>query len=213
VSDDAGVDVDVTTWYLEQSDPGQLRPGRAPDEAVEIVRAGVVSPEFNRFLYTAVGGDWHWLGRMGWTWQRWHDWLSRPGSETWVAWLRGTPAGYGLIRPSPAMHTDAANAGSAAGQVEITDFGLLPGFPGRGLGGHLLTEVLRRAWTLAERWPELPPTHRVWLHTCSLDSKPALPNYKARGLRVYHTEVTSEDVPPEPTGPWPGAHPPAADRA
>jgi GNAT superfamily N-acetyltransferase len=185
--------MDVTTWYLDQTDAGEVRPAGEPSIPVEIVRSELVCPEFNRFLYTAVGGDWFWTDRLGWSWSRWREWLDRPGVETWVAWSRGTPAGYGLL--------DA----QAHGQVEVADFGLLPAFIGRRVGGFLLTEVLRRAWSLAERWPERERTRRVWVHTCSLDGPAALPNYEARGMRRFRTETTAVDLPTVPPGPWPGA--------
>lgn len=182
--------VRTTTWYLEMTDPAWLRPAAAAP--VPVARAEVVSPEFNRYLYTAVGGDWYWLDRLGWTWRQWHDWLARPGVETWLALDRGTPAGYAELD------------GSAGGEVELAYFGLLPAFAGRGIGGHLLTEAIRRAWTLGERW-ELPATRRVWVHTCSNDGPAALANYRARGLRVFRTEEEVVDLPPAPPGPWPGA--------
>jgi GNAT superfamily N-acetyltransferase len=186
--------VDVTTWYLEMTDPAQLRPARAVP--VPVVRAEAVSPELNRYLYTAVGGDWYWLDRLEWTWSQWHDWLSRPGVETWLALDRGTPAGYVEL------------SSSADASVELAYFGLLPSFTGRGVGGHLLTEAIRNAWTLADRW-DLPPTRRVWVHTCSNDGPAALTNYQARGLRVYRTEQSTEDLPAASPGPWPGAHRPS----
>src|SRR5690606_24464574 len=89
-----GRTMDVTTWYLEQTHPDDLRPARPPAQDVRIVRAEIPSPEFSRFLYTAVGGDWRWTDRLPWSWRQWKEWLDRPGTETWVAWLRGTPAGY-----------------------------------------------------------------------------------------------------------------------
>jgi GNAT superfamily N-acetyltransferase len=186
----------VTTTYLEQTSPDDLLPARPPRQPCRIERVDVVSPEFCRFLYTAVGGDWYWTERLPWTWQQWTDWLSRPGSETWVLWSDHTPAGY--------VELDA-QAGPQATQVEIAYFGLLPAFTGVGLGGHLLTAGIRHAWSLAERWPDLPPVDRVWVHTCSLDSKPALANYQARGLRPYRTTEGVPDLPPEPPGPWPGS--------
>ncbi|WP_418605259.1 hypothetical protein [Georgenia sp. SUBG003] len=79
-------------------------------------------------------------------------------------------------------------------------FGLLPAFTGRGLGGHVLADVLGRAWSLPARWPELPPAARVWLHTCSLDSPRALSNYRARGLEVYRTEQVEQGGAALPTG-------------
>lgn len=183
----------ITTWYLEQTSTAELRPARAPQAAVVITRAELVSPELSRFLYTAVGGDWYWLDRLHWTWQQWHDWLDRPGVETWIASLQGTPVGYAEL------------AGSPEGEVELAYIGLLPAFVGQGLGGHLLTEAVRRAWTLGRRWTGHAPTRRVWVHTCSLDGPSALPNYQARGFRVYCTETTHADLPASPPGPWPGA--------
>ena len=82
--------VEITTWYLEQDDPALLRPAGLPATPVTITRAELPSPELNRYLYTAVGGDWFWSDRLPWTWQQWQDFLDRPGVETWVATVRGT---------------------------------------------------------------------------------------------------------------------------
>ncbi len=46
---------------------------------------------------------------------------------------------------------------------------------------NLLTVALRRA-----REPGDP----VWLHTCTLDGPAALPNYLARGLVPYRSEIS-----------------------
>ena len=120
--------------------------------------------------------------------------LDRPGVETWLALDRGTPAGYAEL-----------DGTADDGEVELAYFGLLPSFTGRGLGGHLLTEALRRAWTLADRWADLPPTRRIWVHTCTTDGPAALSNYQSRGLRVYHTTKETVDLPEVSPGPWPGA--------
>ena len=48
----------------------------------------------------------------------------------------------------------------------------------------------------------LPPTARVWVHTCTLDGPAALANYQARGLVVYAEEITEEIVPAHSPGPW-----------
>jgi GNAT superfamily N-acetyltransferase len=178
-------DVEVTTWHLEMTAASDLVPAARPGLDVALVRALRPSPELSRFLYTAVGGDWYWLDRLPWTSERWLAWLSRAGVETWVASVDGTPAGY--------FELDA----TAEESVELAYFGLLPAFVGRGLGGWLLTEALRRAWALAPR--------RVWVHTCSLDGPHALANYRARGMRVCRVETAVQQLPERPPGPWPGA--------
>ena len=136
---------------------------------------------FSRFLYTSVGADWTWYMRRGWTQKQWERHVERPTLETWVAYLDGTPCGYFELE----RHTDAS--------VEIALFGLLPGFIGEGLGKGLLQDALTRAWETA---------NRVWLHTCSLDHPQALPNYLARGMRVYRKEQVWDDLPDEPLPPW-----------
>jgi GNAT superfamily N-acetyltransferase len=181
-------------WYLEQASRPVPRPANVLDVPVQIVRAELPSPELSRFLYTGVGGDWFWVDRLPWTWQQWYEWLAQPGVETWVAWVRGTPAGYAELHAQP------------AGQVELTSFGLLPSFTGQGLGQHLLTVALDHAWTIAQRWPGQQPTTRVWLHTCSHDSPSALPMYQSHGLRIYRTQTQTVHLPAKPAGPWPGAH-------
>ena len=177
----------VTTYYLEMTDPKALRPKLVKYRGHAIRRARLPSPEFSRFLYTAVGGDWYWTGRLPWTYQQWQEWVDRPQLQTWVAYVSGCPAGYFELE------------GQAAGNVEIVSFGLLPTFVGRGLGGHLLTVAIEKAWGMG--------ASRVWLHTCTLDHPRALANYTARGFRVIREESSREEVPDHPLGPWPAGRP------
>jgi GNAT superfamily N-acetyltransferase len=169
--------VTVTTWSLEQTSPNDLVPSaNPPGPDVRIVRAQVPSPEFSRFLYASVGADCAWTDRLAWTREQWMTYLSRPGAvETWVAYDRGTPAGY--------IELEA----QGEGQVEIVYFGLLPASRGRRIGGHLLSYGIGRAW-------ELAGTKRVWVHTCSLDGPHALANYEKRGFRVFDVRTEDEKV-------------------
>jgi GNAT superfamily N-acetyltransferase len=186
--------ITLTTWSLEQTSLSDLRPATPPEgDGVAVRRAEVPSPEFARFLYTAVGGDVHWTDRLGLTYRQWQEIVEKPGSEIWVAYDRGTPAGY--------LELDAQENGV----VEIVYFGLIPAFRGRRIGGHLLSYGTARAWDLAERWPDREPTGRVWLHTCSLDGEHAVANYERRGFRLFDTKVEQAEETETP-GPWPGAH-------
>jgi GNAT superfamily N-acetyltransferase len=176
---------DVTTTYLEMTSTDDLRPSRSPRADVRIARVLVPFPELNRFFYTAVGGDYYWIDRLSWSRARWLEYLGRPGLETWVLSAAGVPAGYFELEAQP------------AGDAEVVYFGLLPPYIGQGLGGHLLTAAVERAWEVG--------AHRVWLHTCTLDHPSALPHYLARGFRPYHQDTRPKDLPPRPPGPWPGA--------
>lgn len=180
-------------YYLEMTAPEQLRPSVARSAGFRIEQARIPSPELNRFFYTAVGGDWYWIDRLSWTYDRWLAWLDRPEVETWIGAFEGTPAGYFELEKQP--QADGLH-------VELAYFGLLPGFIGRGLGGALLTAAIERAWAMG--------ASRVWVHTCSLDAPAALENYQARGFRLYRTEKVSKDFPEQSPGPWPGAREKAA---
>ncbi len=179
--------VDVTTSYLEMTAPSDLRPKRSPRTDVVIARVPAPMPELNRFFYTAVGGNWYWIDRLPWTYAQWLAYLDRPELETWVLSVAGVPAGYCELESQ------------RAGDVEIVYFGLLPAFIGQGLGSHLLTWSVERAWALGAR--------RVWLHTCTLDHPHALAHYTARGFRLSRQTTAAEEVPTQPVGPWTGAYP------
>jgi GNAT superfamily N-acetyltransferase len=177
----------IVTYHLDMTHPSQLVPARKPHPPFSLVRVEMPCPPLNRFLYTAVGGDWYWLDRLGWSYAQWQSYLEREGVEAWVASVLGTPAGY--------FELDT----QAGGDIEIAYFGLLPQFICHGLGGALLTATVERAWAIGAR--------RVWLHTCSLDHPHALPGYQARGFRVFDIVQTEQDLPERPLGPWPGAFP------
>lgn len=155
-------------WYLEMLSSAALRPRAAP-AGVEVVQAQIPLGALNRFFYEEVGRGHHWVDRLGNGESRWQADAERV--ETWLAWERGTPAGYAEL-----LRVDEQT-------VDIRSFGLLARFEGRGIGGHLLGEVTRRAWALG---PE-----RVTVNTCELDGAHALANYRARGFEVVR-EATEQ---------------------
>jgi ribosomal protein S18 acetylase RimI-like enzyme len=62
-------------------------------------------------------------------------------------------------------------------EVELKNFGLIPGAQGRGLGAWLLSVALREEWTA------IPA--RIWLHTDTWDHPAAIRVYERAGFRVY----------------------------
>jgi GNAT superfamily N-acetyltransferase len=138
-------------------------------------------PELNKFLHTLIGYPYRWGGREEWSSDDWTAYAGRDALQTWVAYVDGTPAGYCEMEKGP------------EGDVEIMSFGLLAPFIGQGLGGHLLTVAVERAW--APTGDGGMGATRVWLHTCTHDHPHALHNYLARGFRIIRTEVEPANAP------------------
>jgi GNAT superfamily N-acetyltransferase len=185
---------EVTVYYLQMNDPGQFRPKWRGSDDVVLSQVEIPLPELNRFLYASVGVDWHWTDRLYWNYQQWQQWLERPAVQTWIGYLRGTPTGY--------FELEKQVQDDGQVQVEIAYFGILPGFTGQGIGAHLLSGAIDRAWQLN--------ADRVWLHTCTLDHPVALANYRARGFKLYRQETVLQPLPDEPLELWPGALGPGA---
>jgi GNAT superfamily N-acetyltransferase len=161
--------MEVVRTYLEMTSPADLVPAATPDHLPRLEALSFCPPSFYRYLYLEVGRAYHWRDRAGWTDEQIRVHLARPGLMLWLMSVGGAPAGFFELLPDDRGRS-----------VEIAYFGLLPEAIGRGLGGHLLNEAVRAAWSLG---PE-----RVWLHTCTLDHAAALPNYLARGFRYVKEE-------------------------
>lgn len=166
-----------TTTYLEMLAPTELNPARADPALLAVRRLCAEEFELGRRLYQDVGADYLWIDRLVWSDAQWQDWYRRPGTELWIGESAGEAVGY--------FELDARDDGS----TELAYFGLLPAAIGRGLGGMLLTEAIRRAWATGAK--------RVWVHTSSRDHAAALPNYLARGFRVYKTETRLTPLKPQ----------------
>jgi GNAT superfamily N-acetyltransferase len=172
----------ITITYLEMTSDDDVVPFTG-ERRLDVRRAEIPCPELNRFLYLAVGAEWWWHERIGWGRDRWLEWVDRAELETWVGYRRGTPVGYCELEAQPGA------------EVQLAYFGLLPSFIGQGLGAELLSAAVERAWEVAEA--------RVWVHTCTLDHPRALPNYQARGFKIYDVEHKLERLPERKPSVWP----------
>lgn len=161
--------VEVVRTYLELRSPEQLRPTPLDDPNARIVRCDAITVDHYRRLYRTVGDRWYWRDRDAWNDHRLSTHLASPNITVWECLVGDHSAGF--------FELERRDDGS----VEIAYFGLVPAFIGRGLGKALLTRAAQEAWALS-------PT-RVWLHTCTLDSPAALPNYRARGFEPVRTET------------------------
>lgn len=167
--------VEVVRTYLELRSPEQLRAVHTTDPNVQFVRRDDISVDRYRELYEAVGARWQWKDRNAWDDERLAVHLARPAIIVWECLVAQTTAGF--------FELERRDDGS----TEISYFGLVDAFIGRGLGKAMLTRAVEEAWKLGAA--------RVWLHTCTLDSPQALPNYKARGFEEVRRETYVVDVP------------------
>jgi GNAT superfamily N-acetyltransferase len=165
---DEGRSIEVTRTYLQLTSRGELNAARLDDERAAVVQVGNCPASFYRYLYAEVGRLYHWTDRLPWTDEEIRAHLARQAITLWVMYVEGVPAGYFELE----RHADGA--------TEIAYFGLLQEFLGRGLGKHLLTQAVTRAWEAG--------AGRVWLHTCTLDDPAALPNYLKRGFKPFKEE-------------------------
>ncbi len=167
--------VEVTVTYLAMDAPGSLQAsGKVPDDLEVCRESGSGAPSVAAGLYRDVGGSHHWHDRSQWSGSDWSALLADASVELWTARRRGQAVGYFELKREP-------------GVAEIRYFGIKPGEIGRGVGGWLLSEAVRRAWQ--------PGVDRVIVNTCTLDHPAALPNYLARGFVVVRREDQRRELP------------------
>lgn len=162
-------DARLVTTYLHMTDPAQFQPAFVdlPGQQLMLLPMEQVDVAFYRFLYDSVGDQWRWRDRRLLVDDELAAALAQPGCEVHVLYVDGVPAGY----------VELLKQGD---EVEIAYLGLRPAYLGLGLGKHLLSYGIARAWELG--------ANRLHVHTCSLDAPQAVANYVKRGFRIYRVE-------------------------
>jgi len=165
--------VPVRVYYLEMLAPN-ARTAPAPPGELTVLHARRPSVAYYRFLYNAVGKEYHWYSRGRLPDVELAALIQDPRDEVHVLHVDGVPAGFAeLDRRQP-------------GEIELVQFGLIGEFIGRGLGKHFLQWVIDKAWSYGPR--------RFWLHTCTLDHPAALPNYQKAGFAIYKEETITREI-------------------
>ena len=153
----------VTVYYLEMNSPSALKPKSADDLAIRVGEVKRKNWKINRFFYTLVGSDWTWTDKLPWSDSLWQEYAERDALRTFIGYLDDSPIGYFELE-------------TRGDEIDIAMFGIEPRSTGLGLGGQLLTEAIRIAWTSNPRL--------VTVNTCTLDHPGALPNYLSRGFSL-----------------------------
>ena len=164
----------IKVSYLEMLSQarGEVVP---PRDGLTVMRAHHPSVAFYRYLYDAVGREYHWLSRARLSDAELAALIQDRLDEIHVLYVDGSPAGFAeLNRQVP-------------DEIELVQFGLMGDFIGQGLGKYFLQ------WTIDTAWSYKP--RRFWLHTCTLDHPRALPNYLKAGFQLYKEELIVKDIP------------------
>ena len=130
-----------------------------------------IKPNFqlNKFFYKQVGKKHRWIDRLSWSDEKWINYISNKNLETYIICECEELVGFFELLHNPELQ-----------ETEISYFGLLEEYIGKGIGGYALSVAIKKSFEKNIR--------RVWLHTCTLDHPNALKNYIARGMTVFKKE-------------------------
>ena len=123
----------------------------------------------NKFFYKQIGIDHYWRDRLVWSDKDWLNYVKNKNLETHIIKKNDDLVGY----YEQEYHENS-------NEVELINMGVLKEFRGLKLGSILLNHAIASA---SRKNP-----NRMWVHTCSLDHKYALNNYKSKGFRVFKEE-------------------------
>ena len=125
--------------------------------------------QLNKFFYKQIGVDHYWRDRLIWSDNEWLKYVTKKNLETHILKRDGDLIGY----YEQEYHPDS-------NEVELINMGVLKEFRGLKLGSALLNHAIASA---SRKNPS-----RMWVHTCSLDHKHALQNYKSKGFEIFKEE-------------------------
>jgi GNAT superfamily N-acetyltransferase len=165
---------------LEMTSPDQLRHARPAPAPIELREVEPDEAGLCRDTWTRIGAPHGWTRRAKWSDDEWLKRLAPAEVTGFLARVGGEVAGY--------LELEADEDGN----VGIAFFGLVPEFVGKGFGGAFLTAATKLAWSLPGPGGAL--AKRVWLQTSSRDHPNALPNYEARGFRIFRREHRPLDL-------------------
>ena len=160
--------IPVQRNFLELKDLKNLKTNSINEKKYLVKK---IKPDFqlNKFFYKQVGKKHRWIDRLSWSDGKWINYISNKNLETYIISESDELAGFFELLYNPELK-----------ETEISYFGLLEEYIGKGIGGYALSEAIRKSFEKKIR--------RVWLHTCTLDHPNALKNYIARGMTVFKRE-------------------------
>ena len=161
---------EVKRNYLEINSLQDLVEVNKPSEDYSLVLVDPINFQLNKFFYKTIGKNHKWIDRLSWSEEKWITYVSSEKVKTFVFKFRDDLVGFFELIFHPEKN-----------ETEIAYFGILEEYQNKKLGSYLLSEAIKHSFQAN--------ASRVWVHTCSLDHKNALNNYKSRGMKIFKTEI------------------------
>ena len=158
--------LESTVTVLEMHRPPDRSLPSSEIQSLTVIAAEQCTVSFYRYLYETVGAKWLWYDRCSLSDAQLKAIINDPQVTVWVLYVKGVPAGYAEL--------DYRHEGI----VELSYFGLIPEFIGKGMGQPFVD------WAVQKAWQESPK--RVWVHTCNHDHPAALQVYLHAGFIPCH---------------------------
>tara|TARA_B100001123_G_C15179849_1_gene974934 strand:- start:464 stop:976 length:513 start_codon:yes stop_codon:yes gene_type:complete len=167
--------LEVHRNYLEINSINHLNPLNKPNKDCNLFLVDPADFQLNKFFYKQVGKDYRWIDRLAWDNNDWIKYLENQNIKTYILKDKENLIGY-----------FESIFDFKKRETEIAYFGILSEFFGKKYGGYLLSEAILKSFEEGIK--------RVWVHTCSLDHKNALNNYKARGMKIFKSEKINLNI-------------------
>ncbi len=161
---------EVKRNYLEINSLADLNQGSKPSDDYSLNLLDPVNFQINKFFYKNIGNKHNWVDRLIWTENQWIDYVSNKNVKTYVLKCKEDLVGFFEL----IYHQEKK-------EVEIAYLGILEEYHNKKLGSYLLSEAIKESFK--------NKINRTWVHTCTLDHKNALNNYKTRGMKIFKTEI------------------------
>ena len=166
---------EISRKYLEIKSINYLKEVQKPSKNFSLSFTKLNDFQLNKFFYKQIGKKYYWIDRLIWTDQNWTHYVSDKNLSTYV--LKN---GEDLVGYYELIFDEKRQ------EAEIAYLGVLEEYFGKKLGGFLLTEAIKKSFSLNAK--------RVWVHTCSLDHRNAFKNYLSRGMKVFKSEILNREI-------------------
>ncbi len=161
---------EVKRNYLEINSLRDLKESSKPHGSYFLKLIDPNNFQLNKFFYKNIGKNHNWVDRLIWSDKQWIDYVSSKKVKTYVLKCNDDLVGFFEL----IFHSNK-------NETEIAYFGVLKEYQNKRLGSYLLSEAIKKSFN--------QNVNRVWVHTCSLDHKNALKNYKSRGMKIFKSET------------------------